>query len=185
MHSNNSQNSGKGYLAYYSFIIAKGYKIEPTKGKDIRARSGRISNLTFPLASPSGVSLPYFPAQWCMTIFRILKKKTERHKYISRYNFQRYSCMLFMKWWRSNTIGNSHPTEENSPLEWKNLCTANADLRLTNIKRNPHSVWSNLVTNSIQKIYCQSQLKAAVLGRKNALITRCVKEKDFTLWNID
>lgn len=45
MHSNNSQNSGKGYLAYYSFIIAKGYKIEPTKGKDIRARSGRISNM--------------------------------------------------------------------------------------------------------------------------------------------
>ena len=33
------------------------------KGKDIRARSGRISNMTFPLASPSGVSLPYSPAQ--------------------------------------------------------------------------------------------------------------------------
>lgn len=113
------------------------------------------------------------------------RKNPERDKYISRYNFQWYSCMLFMKWWRSNTIGNSHPTEENSPLEWKNLCTANADLRLTNMKRNPHSVWSNLDTNSIQKIYCQSQLKAAALGRKNALITRCVKEKDFTVWNID
>ena len=25
------------------------------------------------------------------------KKKTERDKYISRYNFQRYSCVLFMK----------------------------------------------------------------------------------------
>lgn len=52
-------------------------------------------------------------------------------------------------------------------------------------EKNPHGVWSNLDTDSAHKIYCQSLLKAAALGRKNALIILCVKEKDFTVWNID
>lgn len=50
--NNNSQNSGKCYPSDYSFIITKRYKSEPIKGRDIRARSGRISNMTFPLSSP-------------------------------------------------------------------------------------------------------------------------------------
>lgn len=73
------------------------------------------------------------------------------------------------------------PLRKNSPLEWRNLCIAYADLRVIHTKRNPHGVSSNLDTDSIHKIDCHSQLKAIAQGRKNALITHCVKEKDFTV----
>lgn len=57
IHINNSKNSGKCYTYDSSFIIAKGYKSEPAKG---RVRSGgRIP--THPLSSSWGVSLPYPP----------------------------------------------------------------------------------------------------------------------------
>lgn len=39
IHENDSQNSGNCNIYYYSFIIVKGYKLQPAKGRDTQNRT--------------------------------------------------------------------------------------------------------------------------------------------------
>lgn len=63
MHSNNSQNSGKGYLAYYSFIIAKEVQDRANQRERHKGKIWEDLKHDISIGLSLRVSLSYSPAQ--------------------------------------------------------------------------------------------------------------------------